>query len=170
MKLQAESGLDREVLGSGRRPAPDRQRASVGWTWRETTPCATARLWGEDRSVCVSVCVSAHAHYVCVLSYTQRRSFFAELGKVGKSLKHPTLVLHVLRERTFYLFHFTCDIIFLCSISLLSSPTSITLPIVWFLFLSTRGWQTFSVNSQIVSILSCVDQEAKSVLLCRFVL
>ena len=143
------------------------QAACIGWLdmKRDHPLCHGPSLgWGKE-----CVCVSAHAHY-CVLSYTQRRSFFAELGNVGKSLKNPTLVLHVLRERTFYLFHFTCDIIFLCSISLLSSPTSITLPIVWFLFLSTRGWQTFSVNSKIVSILSCVDQEAKSVLLCRFVL
>ena len=92
MKLQADSDLDREVLGSGRRLVSDRQRASVGWTCRETTPGATASLWGEKRSVCVCVCVcvSTHAHCGCVLSYTQRRSFFAELGKVGKSLKDPT--------------------------------------------------------------------------------
>ena len=40
--------------------------------------------------VCVCMCVNAHTHCVCVLSYIQRRSFFAELGKVGKSFKDPT--------------------------------------------------------------------------------
>ena len=66
MKLQADSDLDREVLGSGRRLVSDRQRASVGWTCRETTPGATASLWGEKRSVCVCVCVCEYTCSLCM--------------------------------------------------------------------------------------------------------